>query len=110
MADAEENSRKSIGFMAQDVQPLFPELVHQNRDRETKEPFLMMDYSSFGENAIKAIQEQQIIINGLQSQIDELKNGIIRSHFPKHILPIMQYYLHLVWYGGFFGGSLQYQC
>jgi hypothetical protein len=73
MLDSEDNGRKSIGFMAQDVQPLFPELVHQSRDRETNEPFLMMDYSSFGVIAIKAIQEQQMIINGLQSQIDELK-------------------------------------
>jgi Chaperone of endosialidase len=76
MLDSEDNGRKSIGFMAQDVQPLFPELVHQNRDRETNEPFLMMDYSSFGVIAIKAIQEQQTIIDGLQSQIDELKKLI----------------------------------
>lgn len=76
MLDSEDNDRKSIGFMAQDVQPLFPEVVHQSRDRETNEPFLMMDYSSFGVIAIKAIQEQQTIINGLQSQIDELKKMI----------------------------------
>ncbi len=74
MLNAEDNSRKSMGFMAQDVQPLFPELVYNKRDRETNEPFLMMDYSSFGVIAIKAIQEQQAIINNLQSQIDELRN------------------------------------
>jgi hypothetical protein len=73
MADSEENSRKSMGFMAQDVEKDFPELVYHKTDRETNKPFLMMDYSSFGVIAIKAIQEQQTIINGLQAQIDELK-------------------------------------
>jgi Chaperone of endosialidase len=71
-----DSDRKSIGFMAQDVLPYFPELVYQKKDRETKEPFLMMDYSGFGVIAIKAIQEQQALINKLQIQIDELRKLI----------------------------------
>jgi hypothetical protein len=71
-----DSDRKSIGFMAQDVLPYFPELVYQKKDRETKEPFLMMDYSGFGVIAIKAIQEQQELINNLQIQIDELRKLI----------------------------------
>lgn len=70
------SDRKSIGFMAQDVMPYFPELVYDSKDRETNEPYLMMDYSGFGVVAIKAIQEQQAIINNLQTQIDELKKLI----------------------------------
>jgi Chaperone of endosialidase len=75
---SEDSDRKTIGFMAQDVLPYFPELVYQRKDRETNEPFLMMDYSSFGVIAIKAIQEQQAIINNLQTQIDELKKLIVK--------------------------------
>ncbi|GGD42555.1 hypothetical protein GCM10011514_03160 [Emticicia aquatilis] len=75
---SEDSDRKSIGFMAQDVLPYFPELVYQRKDRETKEPFLMMDYAGFGIIAIKAIQEQQAIINNLQAQIDELKKLIVK--------------------------------
>lgn len=73
-----DSDRKTIGFMAQDVLPYFPELVYQRKDRETKEPFLMMDYAGFGVIAIKAIQEQQIIINNLQAQIDELRKLIVK--------------------------------
>ncbi len=75
---SENSDRKSIGFMAQDVLPYFPELVYQRKDRETKESFLMMDYAGFGVVAIKAIQEQQVIINNLQAQIDELRKLIVK--------------------------------
>lgn len=75
---SKDSDRKTIGFMAQDVLPYFPELVYQRKDRETNEPFLMMDYTGFGVVAIKAIQEQQTIINNLQAQIDELRKLIVK--------------------------------
>jgi hypothetical protein len=62
--------------MAQDVLPYFPELVYHRKDRDTNEPFLMMDYAGFGVIAIKAVQEQQAIISNLQVQIDELRKLI----------------------------------
>jgi Chaperone of endosialidase len=70
---SEDSDRKSIGFMAQDVLPYFPELVFHKRDRETDQPFLMMDYAGFGVIAIKAIQEQQTLIDALRSELNELK-------------------------------------
>lgn len=74
--DTDDSFRKSIGFVAQDVLPYFPELVYHKKDRETNEPFMMMDYSGLGVLAIKAIQEQQAIIKNLQAQIDELRKLI----------------------------------
>ena len=68
--DADANSRLSIGFMAQDVQPFFPELVYQRYDREITKPVLTLDYSGFGILAVKAVQEQQQIINTQQQAIN----------------------------------------
>jgi Chaperone of endosialidase len=66
--DTEPNGRRTLGFMAQDVLPYFPELVYERHDRETGQPFYMLNYDGFGVIAIKAIQEQQNIIEALQTQ------------------------------------------
>lgn len=70
--DTKEGERKAIGFMAQDIEPYFPDLVFHTKDRETGEPFLMMTYQSFGVIAIKAIQEQQQQIQAKDSLVYEL--------------------------------------
>jgi Chaperone of endosialidase len=70
--DSKDDDRRVIGLMAQDVQPYFPELVYQRYDREITKPVLTMDYSGFGVVAIKAIQEQQ-------KMIDELKQQVVTS-------------------------------
>src|SRR5690606_13703453 len=59
--DQDDSAKKTIGFMAQDVQPLFPELVETNEDG-----YFGLNYAGFGVIAIKAIQEQQ-------TEIEELK-------------------------------------
>jgi hypothetical protein len=74
--DSRDNDRRMLGFMAQDIQPYFPELVYQRYDRELTKPVLTMDYSGLGVIALKAIQEQQQIINSQQKQIDELKADV----------------------------------
>jgi Chaperone of endosialidase len=71
--DSKDEDRRVIGMMAQDVQPYFPELVYQRYDREITKPLLTMDYSGLGVLAIKAVQEQQTIIQNQQKQIDDLK-------------------------------------
>ena len=90
--DAAPNDRRSIGFMAQDVQPLFPELVYQRYDREITKPVLTLDYAGFGILAIKAIQEQQKQIaekdarvkaleektDRQQQQIEEMKDALMK--------------------------------
>ncbi len=69
--DSKDTDRRMLGFMAQDVQPFFPELVYQRYDREITKPVLTMDYSGLGVIAIKAIQEQQLIIQHQQEQISK---------------------------------------
>jgi hypothetical protein len=73
------NHIKSIGFLAQDVQTVFPELVMVNTTGEGNpmvDNQLTMDYSSLSVIAIKAIQEQQAIIEELKKEIEILKSKI----------------------------------
>lgn len=66
----------SLGFLAQEVKPLFPELVHVANGKvpgyDNISDLHSINYSGFGIIAIKAIQEQQQIIQHQQKQIDEL--------------------------------------
>ncbi len=66
--ESEDNTPKSIGFIAQEVENLFPELM-----RESDDGYKGLVYDGFAVLAIKAIQEQQELIVDLQNQIDELK-------------------------------------
>jgi len=65
-------SEKSIGFIAQEIAALFPELVHYS---ETDDVY-GIDYSGFGVVAIKAIQEQQAIIDNQQELIEGLSQRL----------------------------------
>lgn len=68
MAGAPEESPVSYGLMAQEVQQVFPAMVEnieQNGDK-----YLGLNYSAFGVVAIKAIQEQQVLID---RQSEELR-------------------------------------
>lgn len=71
--DNADNDKRVLGFMAQDVQPYFPELVYQRYDREITKPILTMNYSGLGVIAIRAVQEQQLIIRQQQEQINRLE-------------------------------------
>jgi hypothetical protein len=66
----------SLGFLAQEVKPLFPELVHVAKGKvpgyDNISDLHSINYSGFGIIAIKAIQEQQQIIQDQQKQIDGL--------------------------------------
>jgi hypothetical protein len=76
--DSKETDRRQIGLMAQDVQPYFPELVYQRYDREKDKPLLMMDYSGLSVIALKAIQEQQQVLNELKNK-DQQKDLLIQQ-------------------------------
>ena len=65
----QEGDKKSIGFIAQEIEILYPELVHQIESDD--QDFLTLSYSEFGVIAIKAIQEQQKIINELKNEINQ---------------------------------------
>jgi endosialidase-like protein len=58
----------STGFIAQDVEQLFPDLV-----RDTDDGYKGIVYDGFAVIAIKAIQEQQKIIEELKQRIEELE-------------------------------------
>ncbi|HEX5625416.1 MAG TPA: tail fiber domain-containing protein [Saprospiraceae bacterium] len=58
--------KRTIGFIAQEVEQIFPELVEKNILRTGEEVF-SLNYNGFSILAVRAIQEQQ-------SQIDQLQN------------------------------------
>lgn len=55
--DATEDARPSLGVIAQELQPLFPDMISEQEDPNTKERNLAVGYSDFGIIAVKAIQE-----------------------------------------------------
>lgn len=67
---------QSIGFLAQDVQQVFPELISVNKNNEGNPQVdhqLGMDYAGLSVIAIKAIQEQQAQIEALRAEIAALR-------------------------------------
>ena len=63
----------TIGFIAQDVQKLFPEAVDEKMLKNGK-PQLGINYQYFSVLSIKAIQEQQHEIEALKKENIEVKN------------------------------------
>lgn len=72
--DDENPVRPSLGFIAQEVQPLFPELTGYAGGEE--ENIMTLNYDGFSVLAIKAIQEQQVLIDQLQQRIETLEDQI----------------------------------
>ncbi len=66
------NSNQTVGFMAQDVQKVFPELVQYYKETD----MYGLSYSQFGVLAIQAIQEQQQIIDTKTAEINALENRL----------------------------------
>tara|TARA_B100000683_G_C12480494_1_gene551194 strand:- start:127 stop:2235 length:2109 start_codon:yes stop_codon:yes gene_type:complete len=67
--DNADNAPLSMGFFAQDVQKIFPTTVSS----EEGESLLGIDYSKFAVISIKAIQEQQDLIEEQNNRIDALE-------------------------------------
>ncbi len=72
-----ETDNDGIGFIAQEVESLIPEVVADTTDAkgETDEVTKVLNYANLTAVLTKAIQEQQAIIEDLQTQINEVKNG-----------------------------------
>jgi hypothetical protein len=66
-----ESTGRHLGFIAQDVQVVFPEAVFEN-----ERGLLMLNYDKLEVLAIKAIQEQQEAINELKKQNEQMKGEI----------------------------------
>tara|TARA_B110001450_G_scaffold232385_1_gene234933 strand:- start:493 stop:1155 length:663 start_codon:yes stop_codon:yes gene_type:complete len=91
-----ENKNKTIGFIAQEVYKVIPELVEKGDDLEYSGQYDTnsmkendfkpwgVNYSSFGVLAIKAIQEQQIQIEALQKELELIKKHISIIKQPKN--------------------------
>jgi hypothetical protein len=75
-------SRKYIGVLAQELEELFPSLVETEspyaRDTEQGKTtnYKSVKYSCFNVMLIKALQEQQQIINNLSLRLERLKGNI----------------------------------
>jgi len=74
---AEDGTTKSsLGFIAQEVEELYPDLVHTpeaDPDMPSKDTTKHLNYSVMTAILTKAIQEQQAQIDALQSEIKTLK-------------------------------------
>jgi len=65
------NNLNQLGFIAQDVQKIFPELVTTDADG-----YLSMDYAKVTPILVKAVQEQQELINEIKEQNKLLQEQI----------------------------------
>ena len=64
-----DNDKQALGFIAQDVEPLFPWLVTTGEDG-----LKGISYAQSGVIAIKAIQEQQLLLNNQKTTIAILQS------------------------------------
>lgn len=80
-------SGPQIGFLSQDVEEVFPDLVHTDThimnshpghsdNVETEVEIKSLDYISMVPILTKAIQEQQAIIEDLKAEVQQLRNEI----------------------------------
>lgn len=66
------DGRADIGIIAQDVEAVYPEIVHTNPTTGTKS----VEYGNLIAPMIEAMREQQNMIEKQQREIDELKASI----------------------------------
>lgn len=75
--DAPEDSKLSLGVIAQELQPLFPDMIGEDENKETHEKNLTVGYSDFGIIAVKALQEfkaqHDAEVKDLKAQVADLK-------------------------------------
>jgi len=80
MVDTSAHHALDVGFIAQEVKPFFPHLVHMTQGKIKKTDTLTdlhaMNYAGFGVLAIKAIQEQQAQIEELRRDKENLKERL----------------------------------
>jgi len=65
-----ENKKEDVGFIAEEMQEIFPELVSESADGQVEG----IQYSKLTAVLVKALQEQQKQINDLKEEIFILKN------------------------------------
>jgi hypothetical protein len=70
---ATDNQKREIGFIAQELQDYFPELVYEALDDKSGESFYTVNYNGIITVAVKAIQEQQEIIEQQAKRLEALE-------------------------------------
>jgi hypothetical protein len=73
---ADKTNHPEVGFIAQEVQKIVPEVVSGTEGDITKGETLGLSYGNLVPVLTKAIQEQQATIEAQQKQIDELKRMV----------------------------------
>jgi len=72
-----DNTEREIGFIAQDLKKVFPELVSETQeifdDGEVLEDYHSVDYNRMTVYLVEAIKEQNELIKALREELDELK-------------------------------------
>jgi len=71
------NGQTSIGLIAQEVEPHFPEVVNHRHNDTGKEAYTI-NYTELIPVLIKGMQEQQEMINKQSSEIEQLKSELDR--------------------------------
>ena len=82
----DKDKKPRIGFIAQELEQVFPELVTPPSISNKGETNYMVNYGGFGVLAIKAIQEQQTIIEAQaakieaqQTELDAIKKALAKA-------------------------------
>lgn len=75
--DEDATAKHKLGVIAQEVQPIFPDLIGETPSKDGTEPTLTVGYSDFGLIAVKAIQEfkaqHDAEVKELKAQVADLK-------------------------------------
>jgi trimeric autotransporter adhesin len=75
--DTPESTKKSTGFISQEVKDLFPEFVGSSKRSATDSTlYLTLNYAGFSVIAIKAIQERQVMINALRARVEAIEKKL----------------------------------
>ena len=75
---ADESHKPQLGYIAQNLEEHFPEFVNKPNTERGKESFYTVNYAGMSAVAIKAIQEQQEMIEGQQATIEALQQAMAK--------------------------------
>jgi hypothetical protein len=83
------SEKQEIGFVAQEVEPLLPELVDSTRNSVTEEERLTLSYGQMSAVLVKAIQEQQTIIADQDVKMGQLADQLTNAESTMNLLTEM---------------------
>jgi hypothetical protein len=67
------SEKQEIGFVAQEVEPLIPELVESTKNSVTEEDRLTLSYGQLSAVLVKAIQELKADLDATKAELAALK-------------------------------------